>query len=153
MEDNRYLKLLIVPALIFVIDRISKYFVLKVSDVVCELIPNVLIFRVVQNQGMAMSLLSDNPSITFLIATGFVILLTIILMVKGETMDVLPYLGLWSMLSGGFSNLTDRLVYNDVIDFLQLAFLDSFIFNIADIFICVGGLLVIVGILIPHIEY
>ena len=100
-----------------------------------------------------MSLLSDNPSITFLIATGFVILLTIILMVKGETMDVLPYLGLWSMLSGGFSNLTDRLVYNDVIDFLQLAFLDSFIFNIADIFICVGGLLVIVGILIPHIEY
>lgn len=153
MDENQSVKLMIVPLVLFIIDRISKFFVLKASDVVFELIPNFLTFRVVQNQGMVLSLLSDNPSITYLISTGVVFLLAIILMVRGESMAVLPYIGLWSMLAGGFSNLTDRLIHNNVIDFLQLNFLDWFIFNLADVFICVGAILVIIGLLIPHIEY
>ena len=153
MDENQSVRLMIVPLVLFIIDRISKFFVLKASDVVFELIPNFLTFRVVQNQGMALSLLSDNPSITYLISTGVVFLLAIILMVRGESMTVLPYIGLWSMLAGGFSNLTDRLIHNNVIDFLQLNFLDWFIFNLADVFICVGAILVIIGLLIPHIEY
>jgi len=51
------------------------------------------------------------------------------------------------ILSGAFSNLIDRLRYGCVIDFIDLKFWP--VFNLADAFITIGGIMIVVKILNP----
>lgn len=46
---------------------------------------------------------------------------------------------------GGISNLFDRVVYKGVVDFIRLPFMP--VFNFADVFICLGALLIVVDLL------
>ena len=53
--------------------------------------------------------------------------------------------GLWLIAGGGLGNLYDRLVRGYVIDIIELKFVRFAIFNVADICICVGAGLVLLG--------
>ena len=46
------------------------------------------------------------------------------------------------MVGGGLGNLWDRLIYGCVIDFIRLDFVNFAVFNVADVFVCAGALLV-----------
>ena len=41
--------------------------------------------------------------------------------------------------AGGVSNLFDRLTYGFVVDFIEFDFVNFAIFNVSDVFICVGA--------------
>lgn len=49
------------------------------------------------------------------------------------------------IIGGGISNLFDRLIRGAVIDYLHLGFLP--IFNLADVFICLGVIMLIINII------
>jgi signal peptidase II len=53
------------------------------------------------------------------------------------------FLGLVLILSGAMSNVVDRLLYGCIIDFVELKFWP--VFNLADVFICAGVILILIS--------
>ena len=128
---------------IFLIDRTSKFFILKVSQPLDQFnfpITSFLNLNLIWNEGIAFGLLSFNNSIYYHLLTSLIILITLILiwlMLSSEGIEKLCF----SMIIGGsFGNLFDRLYYKSVIDFIDFHINNFhwFIFNVADIFISLG---------------
>ena len=51
------------------------------------------------------------------------------------------------ILAGTLSNLVDRIIFKGVRDFIYLKFIDFAVFNIADMAVTIGAILMIVSIL------
>lgn len=116
------------------------------------LIPGVVSARPVSNTGMAFSLLSGSGNlltiVTFLLVAG----LAAWLVARPQDQTKLMRTGLWMVAGGGLGNLYDRLLYGHVIDFIELNFIDFAIFNVADIFICVGVGLTALGMILDEMQ-
>lgn len=126
-----------------VADRITKALVRR--DVLTgALIPGVVSVRSVRNSGMAFSMLSGHfwllTVFTALVIAGIV---GFLLMKPDE--NALLRAGLWLIAGGGMGNLYDRLTLGSVIDFIKLDFVRFAIFNVADVCICMGAALVLLG--------
>ena len=128
---------------IFLIDRISKFYILKLAEVESSVdiyITPYLNLFLIWNKGIAFGLLSANESIiynsiTFMI--GFIVIVIIFMMWKSN--NIKQYF-LALVVGGALGNFYDRIVYTAVPDFIDLHFqgFHWFIFNVADIFITVG---------------
>ena len=129
--------------LIFTLDRISKIFVLNLSEKYSQLelyqssFVNIFL---IWNKGIAFGLLSFERNnlynlITILISV--IILILFVLVFKSEKLKKLSYI---FITGGALGNLFDRIIYNSVPDFIDVHFREFhwFIFNIADIFITIG---------------
>tara|TARA_A100001035_G_scaffold169637_1_gene134638 strand:- start:3039 stop:3521 length:483 start_codon:yes stop_codon:yes gene_type:complete len=135
--------------LIFLIDRISKYFILKLSTPTGDLnisITSFLNFNLIWNSGVAFGLLSFDQNIYYNIVTAIIILVTSILIwiaIRAKGLEKISFL---LIIGGSFGNMFDRLYYSAVIDFIDITYNDYhwFIFNVADIFICIGVILLII---------
>ena len=134
--------------IIFLIDRISKIHVINLFDTLNDqqiFIASFLNLYLIWNEGIAFGLLSfDNNEIynfiTFFITIINIIIIYILIKIK----DVRRYF--FSIILGGsLGNLFDRLVYNAVPDFIDfhIGNLHWFIFNLADIFITIGAICLI----------
>ena len=132
--------------LIFLTDQTSKYYIINIFKSQNEAIylTSFLNLQLIWNEGIAFGLLSfENDlyynSITFLIVVVILILLFLI-----RNNDQSSYF--YSMIIGGaLGNLTDRIRYSSVPDFIDLHYgnFHWFTFNVADIFITVGILIYI----------
>ena len=129
--------------IVFCLDRISKLYVIFLSEK--NLSPNLfsskfLNFHLIWNEGIAFGLLSFDQDFYYNILTILILLITfliIYLMLKSNGLEKFSY----SMIIGGsFGNITDRLYYSAVPDFIDLNYngYHWFVFNVADIFISVG---------------
>ena len=136
---------------IFVFDRITKVTIIKNQLNNQSIIVNdYLNFELVWNTGIGFGLLSQNANlyyhlISLLIFT--VIIFLIYLIVKAEFLEKVLYC---LILGGALGNFYDRLIYFAVPDFIDLHINDFhwFTFNIADIFITLGIILIIIQDLI-----
>tara|TARA_Y100000816_G_scaffold20146_1_gene13103 strand:- start:99 stop:584 length:486 start_codon:yes stop_codon:yes gene_type:complete len=135
--------------IIFCLDRISKLYVIFLTEK--NLSSNVftskfLNISLIWNEGIAFGLLSFDQNFYYNILTIIILIITLIivfLMFRSNGIEKLSY----SMIIGGsFGNLTDRLYYSAVPDFIDLSINNFhwFIFNVADIFISIGVILLIV---------
>ena len=128
---------------IFLIDRISKFYVLKLAEVegsVDIYITPYLNLFLIWNKGIAFGLLSMNESIiynTITLIIGLIIIFILFMMWKNDNIQRY-FLAL--VAGGALGNLYDRIVYTAVPDFIDLHFhgFHWFVFNVADIFITVG---------------
>ena len=124
-------------------DRITKVLA-KRRALPRTLIPGVVGFRNARNSGMALSMLSGHfwrlTVFTALLIAG---ILFYLLSRPGE--PPLLRAGLWLIAGGGLGNLYDRVTMGSVIDFIELDFVRFAIFNVADVCICVGAALVLLG--------
>ena len=108
------------------------------------LIPGVVSFRSARNSGMAFSMLSGH----FWLLTVFTALLIagiLAYLISRPGESPLLRAGLWLIAGGGLGNLYDRVTMGSVIDFIELDFVRFAIFNVADVCICVGAALVLLG--------
>lgn len=103
-----------------------------------------------ENTGMAFSLLSNlSPSLRKSLLVSAPLLITIFFSYFIWRFRVRPFTALLPFIlivSGASGNLLDRMRYGHVVDFIYLHVRDVFhwhIFNIADVLIFVGGLLLI----------
>ena len=103
-----------------------------------EFIPGFVGFTYEQNKGAAFSILSDHRWLLILIAVIAVLLLIAILLRYRE--GFWGTLGLAAVLGGTIGNLVDRLLLGYVVDIFEFRFMTFAIFNVADIFITVGGI-------------
>jgi signal peptidase II len=128
---------------VFLIDRISKFYILKLAEVESSVdiyVTSYLNLFLIWNKGIAFGLLSMNESMiynTITLMIGFIIIFILFMMWKNDNIQRY-FLAL--VAGGALGNLYDRIVYTAVPDFIDLHFhgFHWFVFNVADIFITVG---------------
>ncbi len=140
-------KVRIVAFVLFLIDLISKIIILKTNiKMPYEVIPNFFYIVKVYNTGAAFSFLAGTGANIIFMICGIIALIYIDRMLIAEVRMFIGDIGV-SMLYGGIlGNVFDRFLYGKVVDFLSFKFGSySFpIFNFADVFICVGIVLVLI---------
>ena len=146
-------KILIFFIFIF-LDIISKYFV-KTNFVLNQTIElnNFLDLVYVQNFGISFGLLSGTVSYLLLIIVGLLVVL-IILYLMFITKKKLEKLGYYVIIIGAISNILDRAINTYVVDFISIHYKNYYwpAFNLADIYITIGIIMLIVGFFIKSEE-
>ena len=141
---------LIIVIAIFLIDRISKIYIIEIAEIegtVDIYINQYLNFFLIWNNGVAFGLLSFDERIAYNFITAIivtVIFLILVMVYKSENRSV--YFLLF-ILGGSLGNLFDRIYYSAVPDFIDLHYNNFhwFIFNVADIFISIGVICLILA--------
>jgi signal peptidase II len=133
---------LAIAAVFVVIDRITKSMVTSKMSLyeTVQVIPNVVDFHYIQNQGAAFSILEGHRAVLILIPSVFIVLALFWLLSK-KIRDNMMIWGVSLAISGGFGNLIDRIMTGYVTDFIELKFVNFAIFNIADICAVIGACL------------
>ena len=108
------------------------------------LVPGIIDLRPVQNRGMAFSMLSGQ-TLALTVFTALLIAGLVGWLVARPDGPALARAGLWLIVGGGLGNLYDRIATGSVTDFIELAFVRFAVFNLADVCICVGAALVVLG--------
>jgi len=134
---------LIIIITIFLIDRISKYYILKLTEVESSVdiyVTSYLNLFLIWNKGIAFGLLSFNESVIYNIITLMISFIIIVILFMIWKNDNIQRYFLALVAGGALGNLYDRIVYTAVPDFIDLHFYGFhwFVFNVADIFITVG---------------
>jgi len=129
--------------LIFLIDRISKNYILKIAEqesLVDIYINPYLNFYLIWNKGIAFGLFSFDQNLIYNLITLIIVVISfIIIILVIKTNGIERYL--FTLVFGGaISNLYDRIYYKAVPDFIDfhIAEYHWFVFNVADIFITLG---------------
>ena len=144
---KNYLEVIII-LVIFFLDRISKLYVIHQDKLISnsELYSSKFLnIHLIWNEGIAFGLFSFNEdylynSLTVLI---FIVIVSIIFMIRKS--DPLRKYALLLVLGGALGNFFDRLIYKAVPDFIDfhVGNFHWFIFNVSDIFITIGIILMI----------
>ena len=132
-----------IASAIFILDRLSKYFILELSssdDGFDIPITSFLNFNLVWNSGIAFGLFSFNEQFYYNIITLIIIIITLVILFFAIKSNGVEKIGFSMILGGSLGNIFDRLYYTAVVDFIDLHInnIHWFIFNIADIFITTG---------------
>ena len=128
---------------IFLVDRISKLYILSVLEDFGKVDINVnpyINIILVWNSGIGFGLLSFERSEIYNIITILIAIINLIIVyIIFKSKDVRIYFYL-IILGGSFGNLFDRVYYYAVLDFIDISYKGYhwFVFNIADIFITAG---------------
>jgi signal peptidase II len=156
LTKNFYINTTIV-FLIFILDRFSKIYVLKLDKVnySTELYKSKFLnVSLIWNEGIAFGLLSFDESnfynlVSLLIA--IIILVIFFMIINNNNIKKYPLLMIFA---GAIGNLYDRITYKAVPDFIDfhIGEFHWFIFNVADIFISLGVFCMILIELIDNNE-
>ena len=128
---------------IFILDRLSKIFIIKKTEILKnnEIYASKFInFDLVWNSGIGFGLFSFSTGFIYNLITSLIILVIAIIVYFLRNAEGFERFSFLFILGGALGNLFDRLFYNAVPDFIDLHINNFhwFIFNIADIFITIG---------------
>lgn len=142
-----WLMIIIFTIIFFVVDIVSKLVVSNLMDVYDSIavIKDFFYITYVRNTGAAWSIFSGE--ILGIVIVSLIIIFGMIYYIwKNNPKSWLERLGYSMILGGACGNLFDRIIYGYVIDFLDFYILgyDYPIFNIADSFIFVGVIILII---------
>lgn len=133
------------------VDRITKLWALNRlangEDIV--VIKNIFGFSYLENRGAAFGIFQNNV-LPLAIITSIVILCLIVYLVKYRPQSKILRYSLALIISGAIGNLIDRIAYRFVVDFILLHYKDVYYyptFNVADMFVVVGTILLSICIL------
>mgnify|MGYP001273524563 FL=1 len=152
---QKFLLYFLLITVIFFIDRISKLYIIDLfndKNLLNIYVTSFLNIHLVWNQGIAFGLLSFDNSffyelITILIV-GIIIIITLMI-IKSKNLSVYFLI---AILGGSLGNLFDRLYYSAVPDFIDFHIMGFhwFVFNVADIFITIGIICLIIAEMFPN---
>ena len=130
-------------ALIMICDFLTKQWaggrLKRLGDI--PVLSPVLHFTYVENSGIAWGML-QNGRWVFVGVSVLVVLGIAAFWYKRKPQNPWLQTGMAFVLGGAAGNLIDRLFAGYVVDFINLKFISFPVFNIADIFVCVGAVLV-----------
>ena len=137
-----------ISSIIFILDRISKYFILELSgsdDNFDIPVTSFLNLNLIWNSGIAFGLFSFNDQFYYNIVTLIIIIITLIILFLAIKSNGVEKFCFSMILGGSLGNIFDRLYYSAVVDFIDIHInnIHWFIFNIADIFISLGVIILI----------
>tara|TARA_A100001011_G_C13842262_1_gene647482 strand:- start:48 stop:548 length:501 start_codon:yes stop_codon:yes gene_type:complete len=139
---------LFIIIIIFSLDRISKFYVVLESKINLSdslFTSKFLNINLIWNDGIAFGLFSFNESFLYNLITAIIIIVIIIILKMINNSNGLSKYSLLMILGGALGNVYDRIMYNSVPDFIDFHINNFhwFVFNVADIFITVGVIIMI----------
>jgi len=136
--------IILMIAIFFIADRFLKFLANgKLANSSFKLINDLFTFNFSANHFIAFSLPLYGPWLNLII--GLIILILIHFLIKAiKNKEKIITAGLSLILTGAISNLIDRLLFGYVIDYLYLKYFT--IFNLADVYISVGAILIIISL-------
>ena len=144
--------------LVFALDRASKTIILNILENVGKVdvyVNSFLSLYLVWNQGIGFGLFSFDQSYIYNGITFFIFLINLIILylIYKEKSPKTYFLAI--ILGGSCGNLFDRYYYNAVPDFIDLSYKSYhwFIFNVADIFITIGIICLILTEILNYKKY
>jgi len=148
LSKNFYISFSIV-ALIYFLDRLSKIYVIQLdknnlgSDIFNSAYLNIVL---IWNKGIAFGLLSFSQSYLYNILSLIIAIIIIVLVIMSLKSQGLKRYSLLMIVGGALGNLHDRFFFNAVPDFIDfhIGNFHWFIFNVSDIFITLGVIVMIV---------
>ena len=143
----------IIAVICIIADQLIKYYTvahITLSTGMQKLIPGFIHMTYLQNKGAAFSFMADSSAsrIVFVILCVVVCAVLIVLMVKGVLSGKGSRWCAVFVMAGAVGNAIDRLVSGYVVDMFEFEFFTFPVFNLADIFITVGGVLFCVFVLL-----
>ena len=146
---RKHLLSLSIIFVIFITDRISKLYVINSAEAFGEYDVSVTSFlnlTLIWNEGIAFGLFSFDDKLYYNLLTIFIILVTTViiwLMSKSRGFEKYSFM---MIIGGSFGNIFDRIFYSAVPDFIDIHInsFHWFIFNVADIFITLGILYLVI---------
>lgn len=147
---SSFIQLFIAVALLTGFDQLTKFLAVEnlkdKADI--PLIPNVLYFQYLENRGAAFGIFQDQK-IFLILLTSLILIGVCYVLWKIPADKKYIYLKLLCFLitAGGIGNLIDRIRLDYVIDFIYFSPIDFPIFNVADIYVSVGMILLFIVVL------
>lgn len=135
---------LAVIVLLVVTDQVIKYFVDSLLRPIGTkmLIPNILQLRYLENDGAMMGFMGGKTAVmTVLSVICFIVVAVLIF--SGKITNKVDYVSLVMICAGGFGNIIDRIFRGFVIDYIEVLFVDFYVFNFADCLITVSAFLLL----------
>ena len=132
---------------IFVFDRVSKIWIINQQEQNSSIFINKFLnFELIWNTGIGFGLFSTDPNLFYNLTSLFIFLVVLFLFYLIFRSNFFDKICFSIVLGGALGNLYDRFVYFAVPDFIDFHVGDFhwFTFNIADIFITVGIILIII---------
>jgi len=135
------LLLYVIISLILILDQVSKLWVLNSLKPIgyIPIINNIFHLTYVENRGAAFGML-QNQKVFFIIATAIIVIGIIIFLRKYNNVYITMKWGFALIIGGAIGNLIDRIRFGFVVDFFDFRIWP--VFNIADISIVIGAVLI-----------
>ena len=145
---------LVIPVFIFTLDRISKIYVIRLSKNSSDIelfSSKFLNINLIWNEGIAFGIFSEIHGFWYNLLTIAIVLIAIVILIMSIRQDGAQKYFLLIVFGGALGNLYDRIFFKAVPDFIDLHVGDFhwFIFNIADIFITFGVIMLILWEILP----
>ena len=140
---NKLLIGFIILVVCFALDRLSKIYILNILNnegQVDYYINQFLNIYLVWNTGIGFGLFSSEDKLFYNIFTAIIVIINLVLLYFAFIETKIKSFFLMIILGGSLGNLFDRVYYRAVPDFIDLNYTGYhwFIFNVADIFITIG---------------
>ena len=134
--------------LAFLVDRISKQLTLEwleldTPSVVWE---GVLNLTYTQNTGMALNILAGHTWL-LIVLSSLALITMVTALYRALPGTPRQCVLLWMLLAGGLGNLADRLLFGYVIDLFSVQLVQFPVFNVADAFLTVSSVFLIIALL------
>ena len=158
MIKNNLVKDFFIILSIFLLDRISKIYVINLNEKNYDtqiLSSNFLNIDLIWNKGIAFGLFSFSQRNLYNLITLIIVIIILVILVLIKKSDGIERLSLSMVFGGALGNLYDRMMFKAVPDFIDfhIADLHWFIFNVADIFITLGVIMLILIELFKNKKY
>tara|TARA_B100000029_G_scaffold297459_1_gene290656 strand:+ start:4638 stop:5138 length:501 start_codon:yes stop_codon:yes gene_type:complete len=147
---KKYLISFSIVIFVFFLDRITKLYILNLAEsekYVDIYLNSFLNFYLIWNKGIGFGLFQLENSFFYNFITALIIIINIIILVMIIKSKDYKIFFLLMILGGSSGNLFDRLYFKAVPDFIDLHYesFHWFIFNVADIFISIGLICLIIA--------
>ncbi len=136
-------------ALFVISDRLTKYLAVKYLMPIssAKVLDGIFNLTYVENRGVAFGLFQNMHYIIVPLNILIVALCTYIMIKALKNNKKFFAFSLVLVISGAIGNIIDKICYGYVVDFLEFAFIDFPVFNMADIFVCIGAFMAAILIL------
>lgn len=130
---------------IIALDQLVKYWALTVVRAAGEipLIDGVFYFVYTENRGAAFSILQGRRWF-FIVMTVVAVAIMVWMLKKDYARNLWGRLGILFVIGGALGNFIDRMRLGYVIDMFDFRLINFAVFNVADSFIVVGGIMVVI---------
>jgi len=147
-STNRHgVKLLLVSLLVLLADQVTKYLCDGASY---SLWGDVVWIDYTTNTGASFGMFKGHGTLFIILAVIVGLIMLYLICTDGFSSSIFFKIALVIMMGGILGNLVDRLIFGYVRDFIYLKAIDFAVFNIADMAICIGTVMLVIFMLFVY---